>query len=74
MIYKYFNEDDRWDTQTITENLKNAMNEANPQKKPFYMSLRKILTDSFHGPDLINTIFLLGRNTVLERLQRVTEI
>ncbi len=73
-IYKYFNEDDRWDLQTITENLKNAMKEANPQKKPFYMSLRKILTDSFHGPDLINTIFLLGRNTVLERLQRVIEI
>ncbi|PNR98072.1 MULTISPECIES: glutamate--tRNA ligase [Petrotoga] len=74
LVYKYFSEDDRWDVQTITENLKNAMSETDPQKKPFYMSLRKILTDSFHGPDLINTIFLLGRNTVLERLQRVIKI
>jgi nondiscriminating glutamyl-tRNA synthetase len=47
------------------------MKEPKPKKKPFYMSLRKILTDSFEGPDLVKTIHLIGRNRVLQRLERV---
>ncbi|RAO98492.1 glutamyl-tRNA synthetase [Petrotoga sp. 9PW.55.5.1] len=73
-FYDYIKENDSWDPKTITDNLKQAMKDSKPQKKPFYMSLRKILTDSFHGPDLVNTIYLIGRNRVLDRFERVKDL
>jgi len=74
LFYEHTKRSDKWDTEVITENLKKAMKEANPQKKSFYMALRKILTDSFHGPDLVNTIYLIGRERILQRLERVIHI
>jgi nondiscriminating glutamyl-tRNA synthetase len=74
LFYEYTQETDKWDTEMITENLKKAIKEAKPQKKAFYMTLRKILTDSFHGPDLVNTIYLIGRNRIIQRLERVVQV
>src|SRR5690606_33576827 len=74
LFYEYTQETDKWDTEMITENLKKAIKEAKPQKKAFYMALRKILTDSFHGPDLVNTIYLIGRNRIIQRLERVVQV
>ena len=74
LVYQFFQEDDEWEVEKITENIKRAMKEAKPEKKPFYMALRKVLTDSFHGPDLVNTIFLIGRNRIIERLEIVLQV
>ncbi|KLO21417.1 MULTISPECIES: glutamate--tRNA ligase [unclassified Marinitoga] len=71
LIYEKVLNDPDWKVETILKNIKEAMKEGKPKKKPFYMSLRKILTDSFEGPDLVKTIHLIGRNRVLQRLERV---
>jgi nondiscriminating glutamyl-tRNA synthetase len=39
--------------------------------KELFMPIRIALTGQMHGPDLNGTIWLLGRNKVIERLQRV---
>ncbi|MFA7427976.1 hypothetical protein [Mesotoga sp.] len=41
-----------------------------PDRKGFYMTLRNILTSAEEGPELVDVIFLLGRNKTLNRLQR----
>ncbi|HOO74683.1 MAG TPA: glutamate--tRNA ligase [Tepiditoga sp.] len=72
--YTLIQNDDSWESETILENLKNAMKNAKPQKKSFYLALRKALTNQFHGPDLVKTIHLIGRARVIERLEKVVNL
>lgn len=72
-LEKFIN-DEEWTEKTVLENLKVAMKEAKPAKKPFYMALRKSITNEFHGPDLVKSIHLIGRARVIERLERVVNL
>lgn len=73
IVLDKFNNDDDWTVSTVLDNLKIAMKEAKPSKKPFYMALRKALTNQFHGPDLVRTVHLIGRARAIERLEMVIE-
>jgi nondiscriminating glutamyl-tRNA synthetase len=68
-----FNNDEDWTVSTVLDNLKIAMKDAKPAKKPFYMALRKALTNQFHGPDLVRSVHLIGRARAIERLEMVIE-
>jgi nondiscriminating glutamyl-tRNA synthetase len=68
-----FNNDEDWTVGTVLDNLKIAMKDAKPAKKPFYMALRKALTNQFHGPDLVRAVHLIGRARAIERLEMVIE-
>lgn len=57
------------------ENISNAINctkeKANVKGKLLYMPIRIQITGVMHGPELPNTIHLLGKETVLNRLKRI---
>ena len=57
------------------ENLKLAMdavkNETKIKGKPLFMGLRVSTTGQCHGPDLMSTIFLLGKDEVSKRLNQI---
>jgi nondiscriminating glutamyl-tRNA synthetase len=57
------------------ENLKLAMdavkNETKIKGKPLFMGLRAATTGQCHGPDLMSTIFLLGKEEVSKRLAKI---
>jgi nondiscriminating glutamyl-tRNA synthetase len=57
------------------ENLKLAMdavkNETKIKGKPLFMGLRAATTGQCHGPDLMSTIYLLGKEEVEKRLSQI---
>lgn len=65
--------DEDWTSKTVLENLKSAMIETKPDKKAFYQALRKIVTNKYHGPDLVKSIHLVGRARTIERLEKVVQ-
>jgi nondiscriminating glutamyl-tRNA synthetase len=70
-LYELINNDMLWTVESITDNIKSCIKIKKPDKKSFYMALRKILTNQFHGPDLVKTIHLIGRVRVQQRIERV---
>lgn len=60
----------QWDTENLKEIMSLTKSESEVKGKPLFMGLRVVLTSSMHGPDLINTIYLLGKDTVIKNLQR----
>ncbi|MBN2218830.1 MAG: glutamate--tRNA ligase [Kosmotogaceae bacterium] len=61
---------DSWNNDEIVGTIRSILKELKPDRKGFYMTLRKILTSVEEGPELVDIIFLLGRNKTLNRLQR----
>lgn len=61
---------DAWNNDEIVGTIRAVLNEFKPDRKGFYMSLRHILTAADEGPELVDVIFLLGRNKTLNRLQQ----
>jgi nondiscriminating glutamyl-tRNA synthetase len=57
------------------ENLKLTMdvvkNETKIKGKPLFMGLRAATTGQCHGPDLMSTIYLLGKEEVSRRLSQI---
>jgi nondiscriminating glutamyl-tRNA synthetase len=66
-----FQNDQEWTSKTLLENIKVSMKECSPDKKAFYQALRKIVTNEFHGPDLVKSIHLIGRARTIQRIERV---
>ena len=50
--------------------IKNVQKETGYKGKQLFMPIRVVLTGQNHGPDLNKTIYLLGRDRVIERLQQ----
>ncbi len=65
---------DTWNGEELVRVIKEVLKEAKPDRKLFYMSLRHVLTGSEEGPELIDVIYLLGRNKTLNRLERALRI
>lgn len=61
---------DSWSKEIAVSIIKKAIKNNKPDRKLFYMTLRKILTGREEGPELVDVIYLLGRNKVLNRLQK----
>ncbi|TYB95702.1 MAG: glutamate--tRNA ligase [Kosmotoga sp.] len=61
---------DDWSQSSIISAVKEAIRTKEPSKKDFYHNLRKVLTGKEEGPELIDIIYLLGRNEVIKRIDR----
>ncbi|MDK2943743.1 glutamate--tRNA ligase [Mesotoga sp. H07.pep.5.3] len=61
---------DSWNNDEIIGAIRGILKDLKPDRKAFYMTLRRILTSVEEGPELVDIIFLLGRNKTLNRLQR----
>lgn len=59
-----------WTVENITECLNNTKEKANVKGKMLYMPIRIKISGQQHGPELPNTIYLLGKEKVLERLSK----
>ena len=64
---------EEWKIENILEATKKVLKESKVKGKEFYHPLREILTGKDSGPDLVNLIYLLGRENVVSRLKRFLE-
>lgn len=58
-----------WEVDTLKESFNLAKQESGLKGKPLFMGLRVSATHYDHGPDLMNSLYLLGRDTVEKRLR-----
>lgn len=77
LIYKELKDSyesiDEWTPKSIALVTRQVVKKAKIKPGIFYHSLREILTGKGSGPDLVNLIFLLGRENVVSRLKRFLE-
>lgn len=73
-IVETIDNSDSWSKELAVSIIKQAIKNNKPDRKLFYMTLRRILTGREEGPELVDVIFLLGRNKVLNRLQRAVYV
>ena len=59
-----------WTIENINQAIMNTKEKANVKGKMLYMPIRIQITGQMHGPELPDTIHLLGKETVLARLQK----
>lgn len=58
-----------WNQETIKNAIKTVQKETGIKGKPLFMGIRVAVSGSQHGPDLTETLFLLGKDRVLSRLK-----
>ncbi|NBI30327.1 glutamate--tRNA ligase [Chengkuizengella marina] len=58
----------------IKKLLKNVQKETGFKGKQLFMPVRAAITGQIHGPDLNQTIFLLGKDKVIQRLQALDSL
>lgn len=59
-----------WTVENIKEAINNTKEKAGVKGKMLYMPIRIKVSGQMHGPELPDTIYLLGKETVLKRLSR----
>ncbi len=64
---------DEWKIEDILKVTKQIMKDFKLKGKDFYHPLRKIVSGKESGPDLVNLIYLLGRENVVSRLRKFLE-
>lgn len=65
---KYISEVDCWTIENIVGAINNVKNEMKVKGKDLYMPIRIMVSGQMHGPELPDTIYLLGKETVINRL------
>lgn len=58
-----------WNVDELKKSFNATKNESGLKGKPLFMGLRVAATHRMHGPDLMSSLFLLGRENVEERLR-----
>lgn len=58
-----------WDVESIKAAIKAVQKDTGLKGKSLFMPIRAALTGQTHGPDLNRTLYLLGKNKLLERLK-----
>ncbi len=58
-----------WNTESINNSINNVKNNLGVKGKLLYMPIRIKVSGLMHGPELADTIYLIGKETVLERLK-----
>ena len=66
-----FNEIEKWDELNIKEIIKKIGKELNIKGKNLFMPTRIITTTLDKGPEIAKIIFLLGKNKVINNIQKV---
>lgn len=59
-----------WNIDNITKAINNVKEKANVKGKMLYMPIRIKTTGIMHGPELDKTLYLLGKDKVLENLNK----
>lgn len=59
-----------WNVDNIVNAINATKNKAGVKGKMLYMPIRIKITGYMHGPELPNTLYLLGKESILERLLR----
>jgi len=57
-----------WEIKNIEEAINNTKEKAGVKGRLLYMPIRIVTTGLMHGPELPDTLYLLGKDVVLERL------
>ncbi len=57
-----------WNLEEIKTALKSVEEQASISGKLLYLPIRIAITGTMHGPDLVDVIYLLGKETILMRL------
>lgn len=57
-----------WNIENITNAINNAKDKSGMKGKMLYMPIRIKVSGQMHGPELPNTIYLIGKEKILERL------
>jgi glutamyl-tRNA synthetase/nondiscriminating glutamyl-tRNA synthetase len=60
--------------EKISEAIKKSGQEAEKKGKNLYMPVRIVTTGLLHGPELAKMIYLLGKETVIKRIDKILEI
>ena len=58
-----------WSVEALKESFAAARKETGIKGKPLFMGLRVSATHLDHGPDLMSTLYLMGRETIESRLK-----
>lgn len=61
---------DVWSTDSITIAINTVKEKSGVSGKLLYMPIRIAISGVMHGPDLADTIYLLGKDTILKRLEQ----
>ena len=59
-----------WNLENITNAITNTKEKAQVKGKMLYMPIRIKVSGQMHGPELPDTIYLLGQETIINRLSR----
>ncbi len=59
-----------WSQESIKDAIKNTQKETGIKGRPLFMGARVLITGSDHGPDLGNSVFLIGQDEVIRRLSK----
>lgn len=59
-----------WSQDSIKDAIKNTQKETGIKGRPLFMGARVLITGSDHGPDLGNSVFLIGQDEVIRRLSK----
>jgi len=73
MLVDLYESMDDWTVESITNATKKAVKDSKVKGSDFYHPLREILTGKDSGPDLVEMIFLVGRENVIARLKKFLE-
>ena len=61
---------DDWSVDSISAAINSTKEKAGVKGKMLYMPIRIAVSGVMHGPELPDTIYLLGKETILNRLNR----
>lgn len=59
-----------WTVDSIKTAINNVKEKTNINGKLLYMPIRIMVSGQMHGPELADTIYLIGKNNTVERLKR----
>ncbi|MDD4547868.1 MAG: glutamate--tRNA ligase [Bacilli bacterium] len=68
---KQINNINDWSIENIVDAINKTKEEALVKGKMLYMPIRIMVSGQMHGPELPDTIYLLGKETVINRLKNI---
>ncbi|NLM63058.1 MAG: glutamate--tRNA ligase [Mollicutes bacterium] len=68
---KYIKEVEEWTIDNIVDVINNVKKEMGVKGKDLYMPIRIMVSGQMHGPELPDTIYLLGKETIISRLNNL---
>ncbi len=73
MLVDLYESTDEWNIESIAFATKKTVKDSKVKASEFYHPLRRILTGRESGPDLVDLIFLIGRENTISRLKKFLE-